>query len=148
MCFSRCKKGNGPWFQCKGHGQRCTTICQSRNRRCRPPQWPPSEKSVLPRGANRPSNSWRTINNPSVSQSTMMSYFYSRYWRTNNLFKMVYRHLAKILISYQSIRRGGPIEDYYLISWYNFSHLLLEGMALSQECVERENLSKVHCWSI
>ena len=55
-------------------------------------------------------------------------------------------YLAKILVSYcqsQSIRRGGPIEDYYLISWHNFSHLLLGGMALSQECIERKNLSKV-----
>ena len=52
------------------------------------------------------------------------------------------RYLAKILVSCcrsQAIRRGGPIEDYYLISWHNYSHLLLGGMALQpQECPERK----------
>jgi hypothetical protein len=49
--------------------------------------------------------------------------------------------LARKIISFchnQAIRRGGPIEDYYLISWHNFSHLVLGGMALSrQETPER-----------
>jgi hypothetical protein len=37
----------------------------------------------------------------------------------------------------QAIRRGGPIEDYYCISWHNFSHLLLGGVALPiEECAE------------
>jgi hypothetical protein len=39
----------------------------------------------------------------------------------------------------QSIRRDGPIEDYYLISWHNFSHLLLGGIALPiQGSIERK----------
>jgi hypothetical protein len=39
----------------------------------------------------------------------------------------------------QAIRRDGPIEDYYLISWHNFSHLLLGGIALPiQESEERK----------
>lgn len=49
--------------------------------------------------------------------------------------------IANKIISFcrnQAIRRGGPIEDYYLISWHNFTHLLLGGMALSrQETPER-----------
>jgi len=32
-----------------------------------------------------------------------------------------------------AIRRDGPIEDYYLISWHNYSLLLLGGMTLSQQ---------------
>jgi hypothetical protein len=43
--------------------------------------------------------------------------------------------LARKVISFchnQAIRRGGPIEDYYLISWHNFTHLVLGGMALSR----------------
>jgi hypothetical protein len=41
----------------------------------------------------------------------------------------------------QAIRRDGPIEDYYLISWHNFSHLLLGGIALPiQEREERKSL--------
>ena len=39
----------------------------------------------------------------------------------------------------QAIRRGGPIEDYYLISWHNFGHLLVGGIALPiHECIERK----------
>jgi hypothetical protein len=49
--------------------------------------------------------------------------------------------VAKSLISLlksQSIPRGAPIQDYYLISWHNYSHLLLGGMALSNGgCPER-----------
>ena len=33
----------------------------------------------------------------------------------------------------QAIRRDGPIDDYYLISWHNYSLLLLGGMTLSTE---------------
>jgi hypothetical protein len=43
------------------------------------------------------------------------------------------RYLARILVSCcwsHLIQRDGTIEDYYLISWHNFSHLLLGGMAL------------------
>ena len=51
------------------------------------------------------------------------------------------RFIARKIISFcriQAIRRGGPIEDYYLISWHNFSYLLLGGIALSrEECSER-----------
>lgn len=39
----------------------------------------------------------------------------------------------------QAIRRDGPIEDYFLISWHNYCHLLLGGMGLShQESPERK----------
>lgn len=52
------------------------------------------------------------------------------------------RYLANVLVSCcrsQAIRRGGPIEDYYLISWHNYSHLMLGGMTLQpQECPERK----------
>ena len=46
------------------------------------------------------------------------------------------QYLGKVIISFcrkQAIRRGGPIEDYYLISWHNFTHLLLGGMCLTME---------------
>jgi len=46
------------------------------------------------------------------------------------------QYLGKVVISFcrkQAIRRNGPIEDYYLISWHNFSHLLLGGMCLTME---------------
>ena len=46
------------------------------------------------------------------------------------------QYLGKIVLSFcrkQAIRRGGPIEDYYLVSWHNFTHLLLGGMALDVE---------------
>ena len=46
------------------------------------------------------------------------------------------RFLSKVIIQFcysHAIRRGGPIEDYYLISWHNFSHLLLGGLGLSNE---------------
>jgi len=33
----------------------------------------------------------------------------------------------------QVIRRGGPIEDYYLQSWHNFSYLMLGGMGLPDD---------------
>jgi len=37
----------------------------------------------------------------------------------------------------QAIRRGGPIEDYYVTSWHNFSHLLIGGIALPvKDCPE------------
>jgi hypothetical protein len=53
-------------------------------------------------------------------------------------------YIAKIVVSFcrsQAIRRGGPIDDYYMISWHNFSHLLLGGMALpTEECPERKDL--------
>jgi hypothetical protein len=53
-------------------------------------------------------------------------------------------YIAKIVVSFgqsQAIRRGEPIEDYYMISWHNFSHLLLGGMALPiEECPERKDL--------
>jgi hypothetical protein len=39
----------------------------------------------------------------------------------------------------QTIRRGGLIEDYYLMSWHNFTHLLLGGMTLSP----RDNLESM-----
>jgi hypothetical protein len=44
------------------------------------------------------------------------------------------QELARIVLSFcrlQSIQRDGPIEDYYLISWHNFTHILLGGMALA-----------------
>ena len=44
------------------------------------------------------------------------------------------QYLGKIVISFcqkQAIGRGGPIEHYYLISWHNFTHLLLGGLALA-----------------
>jgi hypothetical protein len=43
-------------------------------------------------------------------------------------------YLGSKIISFcwiQAIRRDGPIEDYYMISWHNFCHLLLGGMVLS-----------------
>jgi len=46
------------------------------------------------------------------------------------------QYLGKVVISFcqkQAIRRDGPIEDYYLISWHNFSHLLLGGICLTIE---------------
>ena len=46
------------------------------------------------------------------------------------------QYLGKVVISFcrkQAIRRDDPIEDYYLISWHNFSHLLLGGMCLTME---------------
>ena len=46
------------------------------------------------------------------------------------------QYLARIIVSFcrkQSIRRDGEITDYYLLSWHNFSHLLLGGMALAKE---------------
>ena len=33
----------------------------------------------------------------------------------------------------QAIHRDGPIEDYFLTSWHNFSHLLLGGMCISPD---------------
>jgi hypothetical protein len=41
--------------------------------------------------------------------------------------------IAKKIIYFchkQVIRRGGPIEDYFLLSWHNFSYLLLGGIGL------------------
>lgn len=65
-------------------------------------------------------------------------------------FKTIY--LGKLLVCScraQSIRRGGPIEDYYLISWHNFSHLLLGGMVLSwEENSDRKKLLKVNANTI
>lgn len=53
-------------------------------------------------------------------------------------------YIGRKVISFcrtQAIRRDGPIEDYYLISWHNFGHLLLGGVAISrQECPERKFL--------
>ena len=46
------------------------------------------------------------------------------------------QNLGKVIVSFckkQAIRRGGPIEDYYLTSWHNFTHLLLGGMCLTLE---------------
>ena len=46
------------------------------------------------------------------------------------------RYLADMLVSgcqFHALRRGGPIEDYYMISWHNFSLLLLGGLALNLE---------------
>lgn len=47
-----------------------------------------------------------------------------------------------------AIRRGGPIEDYYLISWHNYSLLVLGGMTLSYEtagnCNVVNNRANVH----
>ena len=46
------------------------------------------------------------------------------------------QYLAKVVINFcrkQSIQRDGPIKDHYLISWHNFSHLLLGGMALATD---------------
>jgi len=46
------------------------------------------------------------------------------------------QYLGKVIISFcrkQAIRRGGPIEDYYLTSWHNFTHLLLGGMCLTMD---------------
>jgi len=34
----------------------------------------------------------------------------------------------------QVIRRGGPIEDYFLQSWHNFSYLMLGAMGLPDDC--------------
>ncbi len=52
------------------------------------------------------------------------------------------QYLGRIVISFcrkQAIRRSGPIEDYYLISWHNFTHVLLGGIALGDgeqpECI-------------
>ena len=47
------------------------------------------------------------------------------------------RIIAKKIIYFcgkQVIRRGGPIEDYFLLSWHNFSYLMLGGMGLSDDC--------------
>ena len=41
--------------------------------------------------------------------------------------------MAKTIISQlkrQSTLNGAPIIDYYMISWHNYSHLLLGGIAL------------------
>lgn len=46
------------------------------------------------------------------------------------------QYLGRIVISFcrkQAIRRSGPIEDYYLSSWHNFTHLLLGGIALRDD---------------
>jgi hypothetical protein len=46
------------------------------------------------------------------------------------------QYLGKVVVSFcrkQAIRRGGPIEDYYLTSWHNFTHLLLGGMCLTMD---------------
>jgi hypothetical protein len=46
------------------------------------------------------------------------------------------RFLGRTIISFcqkQLIGREGPIEDYYLLSWHNFSILLLGGLALTTE---------------
>jgi hypothetical protein len=43
------------------------------------------------------------------------------------------QYLGKVVISFcqkQAIRRDDPIEDYFLISWHNFTHLLLGGLTL------------------
>lgn len=52
------------------------------------------------------------------------------------------KYVARAIVNFcrhQAIRRGGPIEDYYLISWHNYVHLLLGGMALQAtehpECI-------------
>lgn len=54
------------------------------------------------------------------------------------------RFIAEKIIIFcrkRAIDRDGPIEDYYLISWHNFSHLLLGGMGLlPQESPERKFL--------
>jgi hypothetical protein len=42
-------------------------------------------------------------------------------------------YIARAVINFcrrQAIRRDGPIKDYYLISWHNYAHLLLGGIAL------------------
>jgi hypothetical protein len=52
---------------------------------------------------------------------------------------MVANALISLLRS-QSMPYGAPIRDYYLISWHNYSHLLLGGMALSNSgCPERNS---------
>jgi hypothetical protein len=46
------------------------------------------------------------------------------------------RVLGRTIISFcqkQLIGRDGPIEDYFLLSWHNFSILLLGGLALTTE---------------
>ena len=46
------------------------------------------------------------------------------------------QYLADMPVSgrrFHALRRGGPIEDYYMISWHNFSLLLLGGLALNTE---------------
>jgi len=43
------------------------------------------------------------------------------------------KYIARTIVNFcrkQTIRRGGPIEDYYLMSWHNYVLLLLGGMAL------------------
>jgi hypothetical protein len=37
----------------------------------------------------------------------------------------------------QVIRRDGPIEDYFRLSWHNFSYLMLGGIGLTDDCPRR-----------
>jgi hypothetical protein len=37
----------------------------------------------------------------------------------------------------QVIRREGPIEDYFRMSWHNFSYLMLGGIGLTDDCPQR-----------
>jgi hypothetical protein len=60
------------------------------------------------------------------------------------------QYLGRTILSFcriQSIPRGGTNEDYYLVSWHNFTHLLLGGLALANEehpdCISL--LSLVNC---
>jgi len=58
------------------------------------------------------------------------------------------------LLRSQSLPRSAPIRDYYLLSWYNYSHLLLGGIALSNGgCPQRndmvyQNLNVVCLWVV
>jgi len=50
--------------------------------------------------------------------------------------------IAKKVISFcrmQVIRRDDPIEDYYLLSWHNFSYLMLGAMVLPEDCLHSES---------
>jgi hypothetical protein len=59
------------------------------------------------------------------------------------------QYLGKAVISFcqkQAIRHSSPIEDYYLISWHNFSHLLLGGVCLTMENYpERKSAGEKNC---
>ena len=51
--------------------------------------------------------------------------------------------IAKKIIYFcgkQVIRRGGPIEDYFLLSWHNFSYLMLGGIGLQSNHCSPESM--------
>ena len=51
--------------------------------------------------------------------------------------------IAKKIIYFcgkQVIRRGGPIEDYFFVSWHNFSYLMLGGIGLQSEHCSPESM--------